>query len=400
MKRQTLLAALALWSGCLFCTSHAFANQIIVIGDSWARPIGSFLQTVAVENGRPDIEVLTTPYWGGPRNFDSPEGRQAITGWLGQWPDATTIYMQMGQNNWLCCWDTGMIGTQEESDLFASIIEHMDNVVEYILSIRPGIAIWWTAGEYFRPHFLGTPPQINANHDRLADLAEELAQSRPELNFLDWNGLFQVHYGFDGVRHTIYDPDYVIPPGDPSLPDSALPSPYEAFRLNQPAHPNGNGYRLMAEAVFHALSDSLPPEQGFEIDASLSGNWWNGPARSGEGAQIEIANAGNGSSVFVATVYSYDTMGNQIFLVAVGPVSGDSAEVEVFITDGGVWGEGYDPALVNETQWGTGTFTANGCGSISLELRPNPSFQTLGYTDLAYNLIRLTTPLLPCPYDG
>lgn len=138
----------------------------------------------------------------------------------------------------------------------------------------------------------------------------------------------------------------------------------------------------------------------FEMNAGLNGNWWNGPARNGEGAQIEIAAAAGGGSVFVATVYSYDTMGNQIFLVAVGPVNGGSAEVDVFITDGGVWGEGFDPDRVNESQWGTGTFTAANCTAIQMELRPNAQFQALGFTDLAYDLVRLTTPLIACPFEG
>jgi N-acetylneuraminic acid mutarotase len=133
------------------------------------------------------------------------------------------------------------------------------------------------------------------------------------------------------------------------------------------------------------------------INAGLNGNWWNGPARSGEGAQIEVADAGEGALVFVATVYSYDTMGNQIFLVAVGSVNGDTAEVDVFITEGGVWGEDFDPALVIELEWGTGTFTANNCDVIHMELTPNQASRNLGFTDLAYELVRLTTPLIPCP---
>ncbi|MDX1555820.1 MAG: hypothetical protein R3212_07330 [Xanthomonadales bacterium] len=396
MKRCSLLAALTLWSGCLF-SGHAQAERIIVIGDSWAEPIGRQLRVVVMNSGRPDIEVVTTPYWGGPRNLDTPEGRQAISGWLELWPDATTIYMQMGQNNWLCCWNTGMIGSQEEAELFDSIIEHMDNVVAHILSRRPDITLWWTAGEYFRPHHLGTPAELNTNHDRLAYLAGELAQSRPELNFLHWNGMFQVHYGFDGVGHTIYDPMHAIPPGDSSLPDPSLPSPYEAFPANRPAHPRPAAYRVMAEAVFDAITGSQPPGEIFEIDAGLNGNWWNGPDRNGEGVQIEVSDGGSGSQVFVATIYSYAPTGGQIFLVAVGAVEGDTVDANVFITDGGTWGSGFDPASVSESLWGTGSFRARSCGEIDMLLSPNSEHQALGYTDLEYGLVRLTTALLPCP---
>ena len=138
----------------------------------------------------------------------------------------------------------------------------------------------------------------------------------------------------------------------------------------------------------------------FLIDAGLNGNWWNGLERNGEGVQVEVSNGSDGSLVLVATIYSYDNMGNQIFLIAVGTVNGDRAEVEVFITQGGVWGDNYDPALVSESQWGSGTFTASSCDAMQMALMPNAEFQALGYTDLMYDLARLTTPLVPCPVDN
>ena len=139
------------------------------------------------------------------------------------------------------------------------------------------------------------------------------------------------------------------------------------------------------------------PGSAFAIDAGLNGNWWNGPARNGEGAQIEVSDAGDGNLVFVATFYSYSPQDSQIFLVAVGSVTGDTAEVDVFITEGGFWGPDFDPANVNQPQWGTGTFTASSCDTISMSLRPNAQFQGMGYSELAYDLVRLTTPILPCP---
>jgi hypothetical protein len=140
--------------------------------------------------------------------------------------------------------------------------------------------------------------------------------------------------------------------------------------------------------------------QAFSINAGLNGNWWNGLDRNGEGVQVEVSDGGDGSLILVATVYSYDDMGNQIFLIAVGTVNGDTAEVEVFITEGGQWGDAYDPALVNELQWGTGTFTASSCDAMHMALMPNAEFQGMGFTDLMYDLVRLTTPAVPCPIDN
>jgi hypothetical protein len=160
------------------------------------------------------------------------------------------------------------------------------------------------------------------------------------------------------------------------------------------------------EAFLARLPDGM--NAGFEINAGLNGNWWIGPDRNGEGVQVEVSDGGDESLILVATVYSYDDMGNQIFLIAVGTVNGDTAEVEVFITEGGQWGDNYDPALViesqwgtgTESQWGTGTFTASSCDAMHMALMPNAEFQGMGYTDIAYDLIRLTTPAAPCPIDS
>jgi hypothetical protein len=139
---------------------------------------------------------------------------------------------------------------------------------------------------------------------------------------------------------------------------------------------------------------------GFQINAGLNGNWWNGPERNGEGVQFEVADGGDGGLILVATIYSYDGMGNQVFLIAVGTVNGDTAEVDVFITQGGQWGDNYDPSLVNESQWGSGTFTASSCDAMHMTLTPNAAFLSMAYTDLSYDLVRLTTPAVSCPIDS
>jgi len=145
---------------------------------------------------------------------------------------------------------------------------------------------------------------------------------------------------------------------------------------------------------------ALVPLGGLALNAGLNGNWWNGPARDGEGLQIEVVKGGSGGLVLVATFYSYDPDGNQIFLISVGEVIGNKAEVEVFITSGGLWGDEFDPALVQERLWGHGLFTASSCDAMHMALVPNAEALGLGYTNLAYDLVRLTTPAIPCPLEN
>jgi hypothetical protein len=337
------------------------AAGVIVIGDSWAEPIGAKLGDVMVQRGHPEIPVVTTPYWGGPRNLDTPEGYAAIAGWLEESPEASYLYMMMGQNNWLCCWTTGMIGSQEEADLFASIIGHTENVVDYILSIRPDIKIVWTAGEYFRPHRLGTPTEINANHDRLAELAVDFSANRPELTFLDWNGLFQVTYGFNGVQYTEFDPDHVIPPGDPSLPDPTLPSPQLAF--HNATHPNSQGYWVMATTLYDQYFADQFDARAFQINAGLNDAWYN-PATDGQGFLISVFP--ERKELFLAWfTYDVERPVNNVtallgepghrWLTAQGQYEGDSAVLTIYVSKGGVFDRAEPP--VNTDPAGDGILT-------------------------------------------
>ena len=328
-------------------------------------------------------------------------GLDAITSWLSQQPEANIVHLSIGANDWFNFWTQELIGTQAEADLLAGIVDNVETVVDHILSIRPDAQIFWSSYDFFRPLQLATPAEINALQINLADRASQLAMTRqPELTFGDFNGLLQETYGFDGIQYSPFDPSSPVPPGHPSLPDPTLPSPLIAFLPDNRSHLTSDGYRVLAQAQYELFYASRLDGQSFQINAGLNGNWWNGLDRNGEGVQVEVADGGGGSLIFVATMYSYDTMGNQIFLIAVGPVNGNTTEVEVFITDGGQWGDDFDPALVNESQWGTGTFTASSCTAIHMALMPNAEFQGMGYTDLSYDMVRLTTPAIPCPSEN
>jgi hypothetical protein len=180
-----------------------------------------------------------------------------------------------------------------------------------------------------------------------------------------------------------------------------VPSPgVYTMTVPLPIQPLGPAVLQLTHGKYVSCADiTLTEPPPFEMNPGMNGNWWGGPERNGEGAQVEVADGGDGSEVLVATVYSYDSNGSQVFLVAVGPVEGDQAEVEVFITEGGSWGEGFDPEKVNMPAWGTGRFTAVNCRTLLLSLTPNEQFQNLGYTQLSVDLVRLTSSLIPCPLD-
>jgi len=147
------------------------------------------------------------------------------------------------------------------------------------------------------------------------------------------------------------------------------------------------------------LIDEIRPRDEYNAWQELSGTWWSGPARDGEGAQIEVADAGNGELVFVTSIFSYAPEGGQIFLVGAGTPEGDAFELELFITSGGAWGEDFDPDQTPKSAWGTGVATSSGCDQLSMTLTPNPEYRENGYTVFTLDLERLTTPLVPCFFE-
>jgi predicted CXXCH cytochrome family protein len=137
---------------------------------------------------------------------------------------------------------------------------------------------------------------------------------------------------------------------------------------------------------------------GFDINAGLNGNWFGGAERNGEGFQFEVALIG-ADLYLIATFYTYDDAGNQVWLLGVGPVDGDTADIDIYIYDGATFGAGFNPADVNETAWGTGTVTASSCSSMSVMLAPNAAAKANGFTDLEYDLQRVATSAAPCPIE-
>jgi hypothetical protein len=136
---------------------------------------------------------------------------------------------------------------------------------------------------------------------------------------------------------------------------------------------------------------------GFAMNPGLTGTWWDSD-RSGEGFLMEFGFAGGGQFLF-GSFYTYDSAGNQAWLtVQSTSMDGTTVNVDVFITDGAMWGADFDSADVNTTLWGTGSFTFPTCTSGSVSLMPNQAMQGEGFTTLAYDLSRdLIESGIQCP---
>ncbi len=136
-----------------------------------------------------------------------------------------------------------------------------------------------------------------------------------------------------------------------------------------------------------AANDLYPEAAGFEINNALSGTWYN-PDRSGEGFMIDVGNAGK----IAISFYTYDNFGNQMWLIGPGNVNGSVAVIDFYIAEGGIYGSGFDPELVNEVHWGTGIFTFTECATGVADIMPDLEFSA-EFEDMTTAITRLTVPV-------
>jgi len=137
---------------------------------------------------------------------------------------------------------------------------------------------------------------------------------------------------------------------------------------------------------------------GFAINPGLSGNWWGGETRDGEGFLVDVSYNLNDETIIVVSFYTYDSLGNQTWLIGAGEIDGNTAEITMTIPEGAMWGADFDPADSTVTPWGTGTFTFTSCGAGNVALVPNVDMQGRGFTDLSYDINRdILIPGVTCP---
>ncbi len=120
------------------------------------------------------------------------------------------------------------------------------------------------------------------------------------------------------------------------------------------------------------------------VDGSFSGTWYD-LERDGEGILMEISSDERGNPIAVISWYSYqlDDSGNQLWLIGSGPIVGDTAFVEVFVTSGGQFGAGFDPADVILKHWGQVQLKFVDCGFVILSYTAVDQAFGMGQMDLS-----------------
>jgi hypothetical protein len=136
----------------------------------------------------------------------------------------------------------------------------------------------------------------------------------------------------------------------------------------------------------------------FKITAGLSGTWWGGPSRDGEGWLIDVAN------LFVAAFYTYNNVGDAAWVIGAGFPEGNTVTVNLEIQDpagqGPSFGADYNAGNKNTVPFGTATFTFTSCGAGEVRIVPNATMIAAGYEEIIIPISRVTSSLVSCPGTG
>ena len=138
---------------------------------------------------------------------------------------------------------------------------------------------------------------------------------------------------------------------------------------------------------FHGTDTTVSQLEYIGLNPGLTGNWWGGADKNGEGFLLEVADS-SGVLTLILSFYTYDDEGNQVWLIATGPANtGMTANVDVFITTGRLWGETANQADFS-IPFGTGVFTMPACDVGMFTITPNATYMAEGFTEIGYDLSR------------
>jgi hypothetical protein len=132
------------------------------------------------------------------------------------------------------------------------------------------------------------------------------------------------------------------------------------------------------------------PGEPVQAYAGQSGNWFD-TSHSGEGFDLHWMS----NNQAIVSWYTYDTQGNQVWLMGVGsPQNGSIVFDHLFSTSGPKFGAAFDPTKYQEHDWGSLTMTLNCDSGTAHYVSTQPGFGSGDFT-----LTRLTALQQPaCPY--
>lgn len=336
-KLFAFLLLLSASSGAVFSQcSEPNEVKILLVGDSWAFFMGvdQTLLNVMEKWGHSDYTFYTnaTIAENGAETDDflTQAKQDEIAAKLAEYPSIEAVHLSIGGNDVLGDWDVSFTQQQFET-LEADVFNRMEQVIDFIKSVKPGIKIVWSG--YAFPNFeeviqdaaplqtshpfygtwqgMGFPSfqQINDLLIHFSTTMENYAATDPQVEFFSAPGLMQYKYGQTSPLGVA--PGGTYPPQSVPLPNGnpAYPSPKTAMRdygiFKDCFHLSAGGYFALIENTTQKFYHKLLMN---DIYFLAENNAENGSVSSLGNVSTELKMGESGGEKF-ATVLSFNTTG-------------------------------------------------------------------------------------------
>ncbi|MCF6225761.1 MAG: hypothetical protein L3J22_05580 [Xanthomonadales bacterium] len=117
------------------------------------------------------------------------------------------------------------------------------------------------------------------------------------------------------------------------------------------------------------------PVQAVIITQSFTG-FWAQPDHESQGFDFQVINQNDGVTQAIVYWYTFDTVGNPMWLAGIGDVVGGEVSLDLLTVTGVTNLQENDPATRNEVVLATATFSFGDCQSGTVEISPKPSTST------------------------
>jgi plastocyanin len=139
------------------------------------------------------------------------------------------------------------------------------------------------------------------------------------------------------------------------------------------------------------VNDVAPPPPKQNINAGISGNWFNPTAnQGGHGFQIEIL-PNNGMLAIWFVFNPAGTAQNWIYSQGTYDPSSNDTVLPAFLEQGGAFPPNFDSTKLTAPAWGVLEFKFSDCNNGTAEYTPNEAAVNAGYGHTTFPIQRLTS---------
>lgn len=133
------------------------------------------------------------------------------------------------------------------------------------------------------------------------------------------------------------------------------------------------------------LGNTITQASELIITKSFTGGWYD-PEKNGQGFLLEIIKS-NDQKKALTTWFTFDTVGNQYWLIGVGEIEDQSINFQMLLPEGGRFGDSHNPDNITNTVWGQIKFTFDDCNNGTVSWNPVISGFSAGSMPITRNTL-------------